>query len=107
MCYTFEILSNCVTVTTHRLLTSAVRCCQVMRHPDGIALWSHHEKSVIIDQKIAFVMQRVAADGHRPGAADDIALADDQVQTHLRHTVVNQIAIDQPKYSGFKTAVES
>ncbi len=23
---------------------------------------------------------------------------------HLRHTVVNQIAIDQPKYSGFKTA---
>ncbi len=24
---------------------------------------------------------------------------------HLRHTVVNQIAIDQPKYSGFKTAL--
>ena len=24
---------------------------------------------------------------------------------HLRHTVVNQIAIDQPKYSGFKTAI--
>ena len=24
---------------------------------------------------------------------------------HLRETVVNQIAIDQPKYSGFKTAV--
>ena len=31
------------------------RCFQVMRHPDGIALWSHHEKSVIIDQKIAFL----------------------------------------------------
>ena len=25
---------------------------------------------------------------------------------HLRYTVVNQIAIDQPKYSGFKTAVD-
>ena len=25
--------------------------------------------------------------------------------THLRETVVNQVAIDQPKYSGFKTAV--
>ncbi|MCY3796139.1 MAG: DUF6285 domain-containing protein, partial [Gammaproteobacteria bacterium] len=25
---------------------------------------------------------------------------------HLRETVVNQVAIDQPKYSGFKTAVE-
>jgi hypothetical protein len=24
--------------------------------------------------------------------------------THLRQTVVNQIAIDQPKYSGFATA---
>jgi hypothetical protein len=25
---------------------------------------------------------------------------------HLRHTVVNQIAIDQPKYAGFKTAAQ-
>ena len=24
---------------------------------------------------------------------------------HLRHTVVNQIAIDQPRYHGFKTAI--
>jgi phosphatidylserine/phosphatidylglycerophosphate/cardiolipin synthase-like enzyme len=33
---------------------------QVIRHPDhypssGVFLWSHHEKTVIIDQKIAFV----------------------------------------------------
>ncbi|CAF5136069.1 unnamed protein product, partial [Rotaria sp. Silwood1] len=32
----------------------------VIRHPDhyprgGVFLWSHHEKTVIIDQKIAFV----------------------------------------------------
>ena len=28
---------------------------KVLRHPDGINLWSHHEKSVIIDQRIAFL----------------------------------------------------
>lgn len=28
---------------------------KVMRHPDGINYWSHHEKSVIIDQRIAFL----------------------------------------------------
>jgi phospholipase D1/2 len=33
---------------------------KVIRHPDhypssGVFLWSHHEKTVIIDQKIAFV----------------------------------------------------
>jgi phospholipase D1/2 len=33
---------------------------QVIRHPDhyrssGVFLWSHHEKLVVIDQKIAFV----------------------------------------------------
>ncbi len=33
-------------------------------------------------------------------ALDDVALTD-----HLRTTVVNQIAIDQPRYSGFKTAL--
>ncbi len=33
-----------------------------------------------------------------------IALDDGRLQEHLRATVVNQIAIDQPKYSGFKTA---
>jgi hypothetical protein len=26
---------------------------------------------------------------------------------HLRETVVNQVAIDQPKYSGLRTALES
>ena len=36
-------------------------------------------------------------DGSR--ALDDEALID-----HLRTTVVNQIAIDQPRYSGFRTA---
>jgi hypothetical protein len=34
--------------------------CKVIRHPDhypkgGVLLWSHHEKMIIIDQKIAFV----------------------------------------------------
>lgn len=33
------------------------------------------------------------------------SLEDEALQNHLRHTVVNQIAIDQPRYSGFKTAV--
>ncbi len=32
------------------------------------------------------------------------SLADDALVAHLRDTVVNQIAIDQPKYTGFKTA---
>ncbi len=35
---------------------------------------------------------------------DRIALDDRRLHEHLRATVVNQIAIDQPKYSGFKTA---
>ena len=34
-----------------------------------------------------------------------MALDDLELQAHLRTTVVNQIAIDQPRYSGFKTAV--
>ena len=28
---------------------------KVMRHPDGINFWSHHEKCVVIDQRIAFL----------------------------------------------------
>jgi hypothetical protein len=39
----------------------------------------------------------------RDGTRD---LEDAALQVHLRETVVNQIAIDQPKYSGFRTAVE-
>ena len=35
------------------------------------------------------------------------ALDDAALQFHLRTTVVNQIAIDQPKYSGFKTAIKA
>lgn len=35
-----------------------------------------------------------------------IALDDSRLQDHLRATVVNQIAIDQPKYSGFRTAAK-
>ena len=35
---------------------------------------------------------------------DRIALDDRKLHEHLRATVVNQIAIDQPKYSGFRTA---
>ncbi|MCE2557170.1 MAG: phosphotransferase [Acidobacteria bacterium] len=35
---------------------------------------------------------------------DAIGLDDTGLHEHLRATVVNQIAIDQPKYSGFKTA---
>ena len=37
---------------------------------------------------------------------DALALDDTRLHEHLRATVVNQIAIDQPKYSGFKTAAE-
>ena len=34
----------------------------------------------------------------------EIPLDQPGLAEHLRHTVVNQVAIDQPKYSGFKTA---
>ncbi|MCH1557126.1 MAG: DUF6285 domain-containing protein, partial [Pseudomonadales bacterium] len=34
-----------------------------------------------------------------------IPLSDERIQAHLRTTVVNQIAIDQPNYSGFKRAL--
>ncbi len=36
--------------------------------------------------------------------AAEISLDDEALTHHLRQTVVNQIAIDQPKYSGFVTA---
>ena len=36
--------------------------------------------------------------------AGECDLDDPELQAHLRQTVVNQVAIDQPKYSGFKTA---
>ena len=35
---------------------------------------------------------------------DGVPLDDGRLHEHLRTTVVNQIAIDQPKYSGFRTA---
>ena len=35
-----------------------------------------------------------------------ISLDDEALKNHLRQTVVNQIAIDQPKYSGFKRALD-
>jgi hypothetical protein len=36
---------------------------------------------------------------------DSIKLTNKELQTHLRQTVVNQVAIDQPSYSGFKKAI--
>ncbi|MFP6825699.1 MAG: phosphotransferase family protein [Pseudohongiellaceae bacterium] len=36
-----------------------------------------------------------------------IELEDAALQAHLRHTAVNQLAIDQPSYSGFKTATQT
>ncbi len=38
----------------------------------------------------------------RDGSMD---LENETLKDHLRQTVVNQLAIDQPKYSGFKTAI--
>jgi len=42
--------------------------------------------------------------GLRDGSID---LDFDGLSEHLRQTVVNQVAIDQPRYSGFATAVRS
>ncbi len=36
-----------------------------------------------------------------------ISLDNEVLQNHLRQTVINQIAIDQPKYSGFKNALDN
>ncbi len=36
-----------------------------------------------------------------------ISLDNEALKNHLRQTVVNQIAIDQPKYSGFRTALKN
>ena len=36
-----------------------------------------------------------------------ISLDSEPLQAHLRATVVNQIAIDQPRYPGFKTATQA
>ena len=36
-----------------------------------------------------------------------LSLENEELHVHLRTTVVNQIAIDQPKYSGLKTAIKA
>jgi hypothetical protein len=36
---------------------------------------------------------------------ESMSLDGSELQAHLRATVVNQIAIDQPRYSGFKAAI--
>jgi hypothetical protein len=46
-------------------------------------------------------LRRRLSQGLRTG---EIGLDDIAVQQHLRQTVVNQIAIDQPKYSGLRRA---
>ncbi|MBT7371067.1 MAG: phosphotransferase family protein, partial [Gammaproteobacteria bacterium] len=38
--------------------------------------------------------------------SEQIDLENEMLMNHLRQTVVNQIAIDQPKYTGFKRALE-
>jgi hypothetical protein len=48
-------------------------------------------------ESLRWQLTRALRDGSQ--ALDDAALQD-----YLRHAVVNQIAIDQPRYSGFKTA---
>lgn len=30
-------------------------CSQVMRHPDHMTLWAHHEKLLVVDQVVAFL----------------------------------------------------
>jgi phospholipase D1/2 len=30
-------------------------CLQVMRHPDQVTLWAHHEKLLVVDQVVAFL----------------------------------------------------
>ena len=49
-----------VRITFDRIESKTKLYSKVIRHPDhyhrgGVFLWSHHEKTVIIDQKIAFV----------------------------------------------------
>tara|TARA_E500000075_G_C6851883_1_gene250401 strand:- start:233 stop:547 length:315 start_codon:yes stop_codon:yes gene_type:complete len=36
-----------------------------------------------------------------------LSLENEDLRAHLRTTVVNQIAIDQPNYSGLKTAIKA
>ncbi len=38
---------------------------------------------------------------------NSIVFESDEITTHLRNTVVNQLAIDQPTYSGFNTALQN
>jgi len=49
-------------------------------------------------------LKRRLVTGLRDG---QISLDNEALQNHLRQTVVNQIAIDQPKYSGLKKALKN
>ncbi|CAH1798486.1 unnamed protein product [Owenia fusiformis] len=40
---------------TKQILTRKHPNIKVMRHPDGVSLWAHHEKIIVIDQKVAFL----------------------------------------------------
>jgi phospholipase D1/2 len=52
----FEALMNNDSSYTKRYLESLSENINVVRHPTHImVMWSHHEKSVVIDQKIGFM----------------------------------------------------
>ncbi|KAI0220872.1 Phospholipase D1 [Lamellibrachia satsuma] len=36
-------------------LTKLHQNIKVLRHPDGLSFWSHHEKCIVIDQRVAFL----------------------------------------------------
>jgi hypothetical protein len=56
---------------------------------------SDHELGVLRDRLVKSLRERT------------IALDNEDLLVHLRTTVVNQIAIDQPNYSGLKRAIKA
>ncbi|MDE0757651.1 MAG: phosphotransferase [Pseudomonadales bacterium] len=66
--------------------------------------WEHHRlKDYFKSQDSLTVLRNRLVQGLRNGA---ISITDERIKAHLRQTVVNQIAIDQPKYSGFLRAID-
>jgi hypothetical protein len=61
------------------------------------ALFGEPADSVVELDELRWRLVHELRDGTMP-------LQSDLLQQHLRKTVVNQIAIDQPRYAGFKTA---
>ncbi|ESO09180.1 hypothetical protein HELRODRAFT_184591, partial [Helobdella robusta] len=84
---------------TKQILTAKNReNIKVLRHPNGIKLWSHHEKCVVIDQKLEDAFKAYLNRSSDANAPSDTPVEPmskrAQLKQHLRHFRLHRSASD-------------